>query len=239
MAVFCVSCGAPLSEGTRFCSKCGTAVQNQPAAVASPPTAQPGVPPPAPTPVTTPPTTGGSSTAVKVIFAILGVVVFLGLLGVGSCFYIGYRVKQKASQFSREMGGDTPAYTGKQEPCAMLTTAEASKAMGQPVASVEQLGVSTCEYHYGAGGSQRLPIEYTWKGGAMLLKLEHGAMKQVAAGMDTFTPLPGIGDEAYLEPAGSGLVMRKGDVMVHMDLRVSGISPEAAKKMAATIAGRL
>ena len=137
------------------------------------------------------------------------------------------------------MGGNVPRYTGKREPCAMLTTEEASKALGQPVASVEQLGVTTCEYHYGPGGGKTLPIEYTWQGGAMTLKVAHAAMKQVSAGMDTFTPLPGIGDEAYLEPMGSGLLMRKGDVMVHMDLRVSNIKPEAAENMAGKIAGRL
>ena len=224
---FCVSCGTTLAEGTRFCSKCGAAVQGQAAVVpASPvPTAQP--------------TSGGSNTAIKIIFAVLGVFVFVGLLAFGSCFYIGYRVKQRASQVSHELGGDAPKYTDKRQPCAMLSKEEVAQAIGQPVASVEQIGTDSCQYHYGPGGTQTLPIQYTWESGAMLLKLEHGAMKQVAAGMDTFTPLPGIGDEAYLEPAGSGLALRKGDVMVHMDLRVSNISPDAAKSMATKIASRL
>jgi hypothetical protein len=121
----------------------------------------------------------------------------------------------------------------------MLSTDEASKALGQTVASVEQLGITTCEYHYGAGGTQRLPVEYTWQGGTITLKLAHAAMKQVAAGMDTYTALPGIGDEAYLEPAGSGLLMRKGDVMVHINLGGSNVSPDAAKDMATKIASRL
>jgi len=182
---------------------------------------------------------GGSNKAVKIIFAILGVFVFLALLAFGSCFYIGYRMKQKASQISHEMGGDVPRYTGKRTPCAMLSKEEVAQAIGQAVASVEQIGESSCQYHYGPGGSETLPIQYTWESGAMLLKLEHGAMKQVAAGMDTYTPLTGIGDEAYLEPGGSGLAMRKGDVMVHMDLRVSHISTDAAEAMAKKIAGRL
>ncbi|HKD03771.1 MAG TPA: zinc-ribbon domain-containing protein [Terriglobales bacterium] len=232
MAAFCVSCGSALGEGARFCPKCGTAVESE--TVMAPPLVN------APAPTAGPiPRGGGSNTAVKVIFVILGVIMFIGLLGLGTCFYLGYRVKQKAGQISREMGADAPRYTGRREPCAMLSTAEASKALGQPVASVEQMGITTCEYHYGAGGSGRLPIQYTWEGGAITLKLAHAAMKQVAAGMDTYTALPGIGDEAYLEPAGSGLVMRKGDVMVHIDLRVANLSPNAAKALAAVIASRL
>lgn len=246
MAAFCVSCGKPLAEGTHFCSNCGAAVQ-APSVPVSTPVPAPVSPPastewqnvPASGPPVTTPAGGGSNTALKVIFGVLGVIVFVGLLGLGSCFYVAYRVKQKANQFSHEMGGDTPAYTGKREPCAMLTTAEASKALGQTVTSVEQIGITTCEYHYGAGGAQSLPIQYTWQGGAMTLKLAHAAMKQVSAGMDTFQELPGIGDEAYLEPMGSGLVMRKGDVMVHLDMRVAKVTPDAAKNMAAKIAGRL
>jgi hypothetical protein len=38
---------------------------------------------------------------------------------------------------------------------------------------------------------------------------------------------------------GSGLMMRKGDVMVNIDMRTAGLNAEAAKAMAAKIAGRL
>lgn len=245
MAAFCVSCGKPLAEGTKFCSSCGAAVKEAAApapvsnSVSNPVASEwQSVPAPGP-PVTSTPAGGGSNTAVKVIFAILGVIVFVGLLGLGSCFYLVHWGKQRASQFSHEMGGDTPAYTGKREPCTMLTTAEASKALGQTVTSVAQIGITTCEYHYGAGGAESLPIQYTWQGGAMTLKVAHAAMKQVSAGMETYQELPGIGDEAYLEPMGSGLLMRKGDVMVHMDMRVAKITPDAAKSMAEKIAGRL
>ena len=63
-------------------------------------------------------------------------------------------------------------------------------------------------------------------------------MKHVA-GMDTFTTLDGVGDEAYIAPGNSALMMRKGDVLVQIDLRESGISPQAAESMARKIASRL
>jgi hypothetical protein len=229
MAGFCVSCGAPLTEGVKFCSKCGAVVQAAPAAPVS-------AVPAAPAPTT--PASGGSNTAVKVIIGVLAVFVFLSLVLAGSCFYIGYRVRKRAHEFSQQMGGEVAPYKGKRQPCAMLTSEEAGRALGQPVASVEQIGTSNCEYHFGPGGNQRFAIDYTWDGGAMAFKLSQAAMKSVA-GMETFTPVQGIGDEAYIEPMGSGLLMRKGDVMVNLDLRVSGVSVEAAKTMAAKIADRL
>jgi hypothetical protein len=57
--------------------------------------------------------------------------------------------------------------------------------------------------------------------------------------METFVPVDGIGDEAYLAPGGSGLMMRKGDVLVSIDLRVNGVSTDSAKKIASEIADNL
>ncbi len=223
MAAFCVSCGNPLADGAKFCSKCGATQPSAPAGTVSPPSAAPA--------------SKGSNTAIKIIIGILGFFVFLSLLAAGSCFYIGYRVKQRAHEFSRSMGGDAKPYTGRRQPCAMLSTSEASDALGQTVASVEQRGTSACAYGYGSGG-QHFDVEYTWEGGGITMGIAHGAMKHVA-GMDTFTTVDGIGDEAYLAPGNSALMMRKGDVMVNIDLRESGVSADAAKKMARKIASRL
>jgi hypothetical protein len=224
MAAFCVSCGKPLAAGAKFCNQCGA---TQPAAPAA------SVMSPAPAP----PAAKGSNTAVKIIIGVLGFFVFLSLIAAGSCFYIGYRVRQRAHEFSRSMGGDAKPYTGRRQPCAMLTTSEAAEALGQAVGSVEQRGTSTCEYSYGSNG-QHFDVEYTWEGGGITMGIAHGAMKHVA-GMDTFTTVEGIGDETYIAPGNSALMMRKGDVMVNIDLREAGISADAAKKMASKIAGRL
>ena len=224
MAAFCVSCGKPLAAGAKFCNQCGATQPAAPAATVM-------------SPAPAPPAGKGSNTAVKIIIGVLGFFVFLSLLAAGSCFYIGYRVKQRAHEFSRSMGGDAKPYTGRRQPCAMLTTSEAAEALGQPVGSVEQRGTSTCEYSYGSNG-QHFDVEYTWEGGGITMGIAHGAMKHVA-GMDTFTTVEGIGDETYLAAGNSALMMRKGDVMVNIDLREAGISADAAKKMASKIAGRL
>jgi zinc-ribbon domain len=225
MAAFCVSCGNSLADGARFCNKCGATQPAAPAPVGTVMSPAPAAP------------AQGSSAAVKIIIGILGFFVFLMLIAAGSCFYIGYRVKQRAHEFSRSMGGDVKPYTGRRQPCAMLSTSEASDALGQTVASVEQRGNSVCEYSYGSNG-QHFDVDYAWQGGGIAMGLAHGAMTHVA-GMDTFTTVEGVGDETYLAPGNSSLLMRKGDVMVTIDLRESGVSADAAKKMASKIAGHL
>jgi hypothetical protein len=229
MATFCAGCGSALSDGVKFCDKCG-----RPVPVASP--AIGGSAPPPVAPVVAP-TSQGSNTAIKIIFAVLAVIMFLGLIMVGSCFYVAYRVRQKANELSSSLGGnDVPRYSGKREPCALLTAEEAGRALGQTVSSVEPRGTSSCQYQFGDNG-QHMGVQFAWRGGAMTMKMTQGAMKQI--GMASFTAVPGVGDEAYLAPMNAELLMRKGDVLVTIELQSSGVSADAAKKVAATIADRL
>lgn len=235
MAGFCGNCGSPIAAGVRFCSKCGAGIPGAAVEPASPVSAPPVS---AGAPISpTPPASQGSNTAVKVIMIVLAVILFLMLLAAGSCFYVAYRVKKKAHEFSQQMGAAATPYTGKREPC-LLSSTEVGAILGEPVEAGESRGTTACEYRYGSGGNRRLDVEFTWKGGAMTMKFAHGAMQHIS-GMETFTAVPGIGDEAYIAPGGSAFMMRKGDVMVNIDLRASGVSLSAAEKIAAKIADRL
>jgi zinc-ribbon domain len=231
MATFCASCGSVLADGTRFCEKCGAAVAGPPGVGVPAGTPTPGRPGPAPG------APQASSTAVKIIIAILAVIMFFVLLVAGGCFYFAYRVRQKTHEFTKNMENVTP-YAGKREPCAMLSASEASDALGQPVSSAEPTGSTACRYTYDSDPSRGFRVTYNWQGGAMAMGITHGVMKNLPGGA-SFTPLDGVGDEAYLGPAGSTLMMRKGDVMVNIDLRNGGVSADAAKKMARTIAEHL
>jgi zinc-ribbon domain len=228
MATFCASCGSPLADGTRFCEKCGAAVTNPPTPSARIVTSAP---------IAQGPSAPKSNTAIKVIVGILAVFMFLFLLVAGSCAYIAYRAKGKLHEFSKEME-NVPAYTGKREPCAMLTADEASRAIGSPVSSAEPFGTSICRYTYGAEGNRQFDVQYSWQGAVMTMKVTTGAMKHIS-GMKTFTLVDGVGDEAYLGPMASVFMLRKGDVLVNMNLQSSGVTPDAAQKMGEIIAGRL
>jgi len=215
-----------LADGAKFCNKCGA---TQPAAATPVGTVMP--------PASAAPAGKGSNTAMKIIIGILAFFMLIILLVAGSCAYVAYRVKQKTHEFSESIKNNAKPYTGKRQPCAMLSTSEATSALGQTVASVEQRGTSVCEYNYGSNG-QHFDVEYTWQGGGITMGIARGAMKHIS-GMETFTEVEGIGDEAYLAPGNSALMMRKGDVMVNIDLRESGVNADAAKKMASRIADHL
>jgi zinc-ribbon domain len=246
---FCGNCGSTISPGVRFCSKCGVAIPGAPAqpAVAAPPAPAPPLAPPAPisstpfspvpgSPAPPAPQSGGS--ALKIILIIVAVFVFLMLLVAGGCFYVAYRVKQKAHEFSQQMGADATPYTGKRNPC-LVSSSEVAAILGTPVEAAVSRGDSACEYRFSGGNNQSLNVQFTWQGGAMTMKLAHGAMQHMVAGVETFTAVPNTGDEAYIAPGGSGFMMRKGDVMVNMELVGTGVSADAAAKIAAKIADRL
>ena len=223
---FCEKCGTAVGDG-KFCPSCGasvTAASPAPAAVASAPSA--GAP------------AKDSGGLVKILIIVFGILGLFVILAMGSCFYMAYRVKQKAAEFAQG-SGSTRRYTGKRDACSMIKASEVSDALGQPAEVDENVSSSSiCAFTYGPGGANRVNVDFTWQGGTMTMNLTHGAMKQIG-GMETFTPIEGLGDEAYLAPMGSMLMMRKGDVLVQIDLRTANLNADAGKKIAAKIASRL
>lgn len=114
---FCNSCGAQLTEGTRFCSKCGkpvsgvttgTATAGSPAAAAAP---------------------EGTSSALKTILIIIGAIVLIGIVGIATLAFIGLRVARhtRVMQHGDDVKVETP-----------FGTAETSK---DPEQVVKELGV--------------------------------------------------------------------------------------------------
>jgi hypothetical protein len=138
VAGFCGNCGSPLAPSVRFCSKCGAAIPGatvEPSIAATP--APPVVAPPAPS--SPPPVASqGGSSALKIILTVVAVFVFLMLLVAGGCFYVAYRVKQKAHEFSQQMSSDATPYAGKREPC-LLSSAEVGAILREPVEAREAL----------------------------------------------------------------------------------------------------
>src|SRR4029453_397770 len=120
-----------------------TQVQTGPPSAANPPAA-PTVHVPT---YTAPPQPGGGGSALKIIFIILGIFIFLGLLGMGSCAYLAYRAKQKINAMAGDM--KTRPYHGKKDPCALASMTEVGNALGQPVTEMQPAGSSACIYHFG------------------------------------------------------------------------------------------
>jgi hypothetical protein len=76
---FCNSCGATLTPGTKFCSKCGTVVAAGPIAA----------------PLAPAPTTGGGG-ALKVVLIVVAILVMIGVLAAATIGFIGYRFARRS-----------------------------------------------------------------------------------------------------------------------------------------------
>lgn len=130
---FCNSCGAPLSEGSGFCGKCGAAVGG------TAPSARPLSTAPAPT--------SGGSNAAKTILIIVGVILLAGALFVASIAFIGYRFA-KQSRVSQD--GD---HVKVETPFGSVETSkdpeQAAKDLGidiYPGAEVQRNGASSATF---------------------------------------------------------------------------------------------
>ena len=77
---FCNSCGAPLAEGTRFCSKCGKAIVGGSAAA---PAATPAPPSP------------GSSNGLKIVLIVIGAIILIGIVGMVSLTLVGLHIAKR------------------------------------------------------------------------------------------------------------------------------------------------
>jgi hypothetical protein len=105
---FCNSCGASLAPGIRFCNKCGAAIlASSPAPNVATPVMAGSTVPAASVPAANP---GQGSGALKVILIVVGVIVLLGILSVGSFAFFAWRIARHAhlSQDGNNVKVETP-----------------------------------------------------------------------------------------------------------------------------------
>lgn len=158
MAQFCTKCGSPMAEGIQFCTSCGATVGQPQAAMARPPA--PAAPAPIAAPAAVPAGTPSSgSPIVKIILIVLALFMFLGILGMGSCLYIGYRAKQRLNQFQRQVTTSFPMPSGTRE----VHTQPSSPAGSANVqtGAVVDTGVPVYPGAVPAGGSGQMSLGTT------------------------------------------------------------------------------
>ena len=151
MAQFCTKCGTPLAEGMKFCTGCGATIGEPSAPAAQAPAGQAPVAPVAPPPVVAAPTPAPAAPAaaapaassgspiVKIVLIVVAVLIFLGLLSIGSCVYLVYRTKQRVSQFEKQVRATFPTPTGTRE--VRTQPAAPAAAPSQQAAPVIDMGV--------------------------------------------------------------------------------------------------
>jgi hypothetical protein len=237
MSSFCTHCGSPLRETAKFCSGCGAAfVKSVGKANAAAPVSVAPAPIAPPAPVGQPAKPPGSS-AMKVVAVVLGAFVLMGLLALGSCFYLGYRVKQKlkevASASSGHSGGERSGtgdsgVTGRstssseRSPCSLITKEEMSQVLATAFKEASADG-SGCDYR-GNQPTEWVRVEVDWTDADGQMKAMK-VMDQFVApnlgapkGFVMHERLP-VGDEAYFSAMGNLLMVRKKNTFFSIDLR--------------------
>jgi len=210
MARFCTHCGNSIAnEGAKFCAKCGTTLPAQAATTeaAAPPAQAP--PPTAAQPVASAPVPPAAPAAqssgpwVKIIVAVVGFFVLIGVLAIGTCAYVGYRVKKRVEQAKSEYGLDKLARSSssssssstvqERDVCSLLSKEEVSEITGATITEAHGT-TSQCTYA-SATNPTVVQDNVSWQGGAMAFKLAVMSMK-MSAGGQAIVNLPEIGDEA-------------------------------------------
>jgi len=82
----------------------------------------------------------------------------------------------------------------------------------------------SCEYTYGSAGAATSTSSTTWEHGGITMGIARGAMK--TSGRHGYLYIGGkaLATKPTLAPGNSSLMMRKGDVLVQIDLREAGVS---------------
>ena len=97
---FCTKCGASLGGG-KFCTSCGA-----PASSASAVSATAAANPVNTSAIGAP--TASSSPVVKILMIVLGIIVLVALLGLGTCVSVGYRAKKKVDEVQQAYKSNNP-----------------------------------------------------------------------------------------------------------------------------------
>ena len=91
-----------------------------------------------------------------------------------------------------------------------------------------------------SGGIQKFSYTIHWEDGQTVVMATRMANQLLGSEMENaFTPIEGLGDETWLGPLASTLVIRKGEVAVEFDLRLLPDGAARGKRLAQAVASRL
>jgi hypothetical protein len=136
----------------------------------------------------------------KIIVGVLAFFLLIGVLGIATCFYVGYRVKQKVDQAKTEYGldkiGNLPSGGAQgRDVCSLLSKEEVSEITGVAISGAEG-SKEECAYAT-AANPEAVQVRVTWQGGTMAFKIAAGVSKMSAGGAPIIQNIPGVGDEAF------------------------------------------
>ena len=166
---FCTKCGAALG-GAKFCTSCGAPVASGPV-VSTAATANP-----INTSATSAPATS-SSPVVKILMIVLGIIVLVALLGLGTCVYVGYRAKNKVDEVRQAYKSNNPKKL--EEALGMGSRASTSDGPKSASSAASDSPLSFPAMSSGQAGTEsKVP-----------LRPNLTVLRQLRSGMETTNPL--------------------------------------------------
>lgn len=252
MSVFCTQCGLPVKENAAFCTGCGQRL-NPPANAPWQPGTQ-NTPTAASTGSSTPVTVRGKLSLGRLaLLAVLGMGALAAIASVALFRYVqGARARASSAILSGRSGAalfggsqtmthrdSDPRHAGR-DACTLVTKSEVGAAIGTPIveATNDRGDRSKCIYR-GAPGTYRIvEIEVNWTGGSEDVQTAR-VTGRAFGGFGKVADVPGIGDDAVMMPMNSGLIVRKGDTAITVDMRMAPKDVNIAKAIAAKALSRL
>jgi hypothetical protein len=163
----------------------------------------------------------------------------VGLLVAGGCGWTSTGGEGSAS-YAESAGGSVG---NRPAACSLISKAEMEGILGGPLAGIdaEERGYkTTCTYLPAEGGYHYAEVTIEWEDAKSLMAgMRFGSQVMgMDAGFSVTTPVEGLGDEAFIL-IGGVLNVRKGDVLIMIDLRMQGDAEEKGKEIARKVLARI
>ncbi len=155
--MFCPRCGArAVDEKMKFCQKCGAPLLSAAAPSSAPeqPPIEPQAAPAIPAPSAPASTAKSSNTLIKVVVAILGLFAVGTVLVLGTCVYLGYKVKHKVAEVAQQGPKDQPA-----DQHAQVDTDDISLYETRPITDCDDKDQTGFDDYRKAAASASIPLK--------------------------------------------------------------------------------
>jgi hypothetical protein len=167
------------------------------------------------------------------------------VLGIASAFGCGTSPADRSSAPQPARVAESAALSARPvypTACSLINQEEMSRILGAAVAAPKARGATTCTFSPGAENALTpyAEVKIDWDGAEMAMKGMRLAAKSMDqdAGFSVFEKVEGVGDEASMM-IGGVMNVRKGSILITIDLRMQTEATAKGSAIANTILARV